>query len=150
MNNFCILEEVDNSTSLYRIWYSLFFKSNLKRWRFYCSKITVNSRIDVYCLNINIILFEDYSSIIIKQKENLARPRFELGSKAPKASMLGHYIRRNFTFLYRASGHIFVYFTIFRMLRRVCYKWEHLINGIIHTIKYMPRSILLSSSIVFV
>ena len=25
----------------------------------------------------------------------LARPRFELGSKAPKASMLGRYIRRN-------------------------------------------------------
>ena len=24
----------------------------------------------------------------------IARPRFELGSKAPKASMLGHYIRR--------------------------------------------------------
>src|SRR5215213_87299 len=47
-------------------------------------------------ISIKIILFED-TSIIIKQKEKIARPRFELGSKAPKASMLGHYIRRNFT-----------------------------------------------------
>lgn len=28
--------------------------------------------------------------------QKIARPRFELGSKAPKASMLGHYIRQNF------------------------------------------------------
>jgi hypothetical protein len=41
--------------------------------------------------------------------KKIARPRFELGSKAPKASMLGHYSRRNLLFLHRAPGYISVY-----------------------------------------
>src|SRR5215208_6444213 len=95
-------------------------------------------------ISIKIILFEDTSSIIIKQKENIARPRFELGSKAPKASMLGHYIRRNFTSSTGLPG-TFSYI----LLSLECYAGL-VINEIIYTIKDMPRSILLSSSIVFV
>jgi|GEM_PF-5795560 len=39
----------------------------------------------------------------------IARPRFELGSRAPKAPMLGHYIQRKKIFLHRASGRNFTY-----------------------------------------
>src|SRR5215212_10448975 len=41
----------------------------------------------------------------------IVRPRFELGSRAPKAPMLGHYIQRkkNLFFLHRASGRKFNY-----------------------------------------
>jgi hypothetical protein len=46
-------------------------------------------------------------------KLELARPRFELGSKAPKASMLGHYIQR-FLILYRAAGHFFIEYLIYK------------------------------------
>ena len=112
LNKFCFLGKVNNSTSLYCIWYSLFFRSNVKRCRFYCSNIRIIAEIDVYCHKYKVILFEDGSSIIIKQKENIARPRFELGSKAPKASMLGHYIRRKFNFPlpgFRAYFRIFYY-----------------------------------------
>src|SRR5688500_1837655 len=40
----------------------------------------------------------------------IARPRFELGSRAPKAPMLGRYNRRKIAiFLHRASGRKFTY-----------------------------------------
>jgi hypothetical protein len=47
---------------------------------------------------------------------SIARPRFELGSKAPKASMLGHYIRQNISST-GLPGIISVFIAIFRMLR---------------------------------
>ena len=53
-------------------------------------------------------------------------------------------------FLYRASGRIFVYYTIFRMLRTLCYKCEHFINWIIHPMKDILCSVLLSTNIMSV
>ena len=50
-----------------------------------------------------LLSLNDCSLIII------ARPRFELGSRAPKAPMLGHYIQRKMIFLHRASGRNFTY-----------------------------------------
>ena len=47
----------------------------------------------------------------------LARPRFELGSKAPKASMLGRYSRRNRQILHRASRAFLIGYPNFIMLR---------------------------------
>lgn len=35
-----------------------------------------------------------HKQFLLRDQMGIARPRFELGSKAPKASMLGHYIQR--------------------------------------------------------
>ena len=80
-----------------------------------------------------LLSLNDCSLIII------ARPRFELGSKAPKASMLGHYIRQNFHSSTGLPGVFSVHIAIFRMLRTRIQIWKHLVHGIFHFLEYAFR-----------
>ena len=83
-------------------------------------------------------------------KTRVSPAQIRTGVKGSKGLYAWPLHSAEFIFLYRASGRIFVYFTNFRMLRTVCYKSEHFINRVIHTIKDMSSSVLLVANIIFV
>ena len=60
---------------------------NIILWAYYVRGVQ-RTFLYVYCYYFQLLRLLEYEKI------KLARPRFELGSKAPKASMLGHYTQR--------------------------------------------------------